>query len=102
MQFDMPLEELRRYRPSVEEPDDFDEFWAERRWTQPAADPLDVEVRRADSVVSAIDVFDVRFTGHGGAASPPGCSCRRTSRLTLRSSSSSSATAAAGAGRRSG
>ena len=31
------------------------------------APPLDVEARPADSVVSAIDVYDVRFSGHGGA-----------------------------------
>ena len=27
---DLPLEELREYRPAVAEPDDFDGFWAER------------------------------------------------------------------------
>ncbi len=66
MQFDMALEELRRYRPTVEEPDDFEEYWA-GALAAAAARPLDVEVRRADSVVSAIDVYDVNFTGHGGA-----------------------------------
>lgn len=66
MQFDLPLEELRRYRPSVDEPDDFDDFWA-RALSTAEAHPLDVEARPADSVVSALDVFDVRFTGHGGA-----------------------------------
>jgi cephalosporin-C deacetylase len=66
MQFDISLEELRRYRPSVDEPGDFDAYWAA---TMDAADAgsLDVEVSPADSVVTAIDVFDVRFTGHGGA-----------------------------------
>jgi cephalosporin-C deacetylase len=66
MQFDMPLEELRRYRPSVDEPDDFEEYWAEALEVA-ATRPLDVEVRSADTVISAIDVYDVRFTGHGGA-----------------------------------
>ena len=66
MQFDLPLEELRRYRPSVDEPDDFEEFWA-RALDAAAEHPLDVETRRVDGVVSALDVFDVRFTGHGGA-----------------------------------
>ena len=28
MQFDMQLEALREYRPVVEEPDDFEEYWA--------------------------------------------------------------------------
>ncbi len=66
MQFDMPLEDLRRYRPSVDEPDDFDEYWA-AALESAASRPLDVEVRSADGVISAIDVYDVRFTGHGGA-----------------------------------
>jgi cephalosporin-C deacetylase len=66
MQFDMALEELRRYRPPVDEPEDFDAYWAAAMDVACAA-PLDVEVRPADSVVTAIDVFDVRFTGHGGA-----------------------------------
>jgi cephalosporin-C deacetylase len=66
MQFDMPLDELRRYRPDVHEPDDFDEYWADAV-SEAATRPLDVELRRADSVVSALDVFDVSFAGHGGA-----------------------------------
>jgi cephalosporin-C deacetylase len=66
MQFDMPLEELRRYRPTVDEPDDFEEYWS-RALAAAGTEPLAVEVRPADSVVSAVDVFDVRFTGHGGA-----------------------------------
>jgi cephalosporin-C deacetylase len=66
MQFDMSLEELRRYRPSVDEPDDFDDYWAEAMAVA-GGRGLDVEVAPADSVVTAIDVSDVRFTGHGGA-----------------------------------
>ena len=66
MQFDLSLEELRRYRPAVDEPGDFDEFWAERV-DEATVYPIDVEVRRADTVVTAIDVFDVRLSGHGGA-----------------------------------
>ena len=51
---------------SVFEPDDFEDYWA-TAIADAAKLPLDVEVRPADSVVSAIDVFDVHFTGHGGA-----------------------------------
>jgi cephalosporin-C deacetylase len=64
MQFDLPLDELWRYRPAVDEPDDFEEYWSGALAATNA--PLDVEVRAADTVVSAIDVADVRFTGHGG------------------------------------
>jgi cephalosporin-C deacetylase len=64
MQFDLPLDELRQYRPVVAEPDDFEQYWKQ---VLAAADgPLDVEVQPADTVVSAISVSDVRFTGHGG------------------------------------
>jgi cephalosporin-C deacetylase len=66
MQFDMPLEELWGYRPPVDEPDDFEEYWA-RVLAEATALPVDVEARPADSVVSAIDVYDVRFSGYGGA-----------------------------------
>jgi cephalosporin-C deacetylase len=66
VQFDLSLEELREYRPVVEEPADFGHYWAHALVTSaPAA--LDVDVRRADTVVTAVDVFDVSFTGHGGA-----------------------------------
>ena len=66
MQIDLSLEELRSYKPAVFEPDDFEDFWA-TAIADAAKLPLDVEVRPAESVVSAIDVFDVHFTGHGGA-----------------------------------
>ena len=26
--FDLPLPELERYQPEIDEPDDFDDFWA--------------------------------------------------------------------------
>ncbi|ARX88142.1 acetyl xylan esterase [Streptomyces alboflavus] len=36
--FDLPLEELRRYRPELSEPDDFDVFW--RRPFQPRVNTI--------------------------------------------------------------
>ncbi|MET0911069.1 MAG: acetylxylan esterase [Ilumatobacteraceae bacterium] len=66
MQFDLPLDELRRYRPPVEEPDNFEDYWA-RTLDVEARRPLDVEARPAESVISALEVFDVSFGGHGGA-----------------------------------
>lgn len=62
---DLPLADLRAYRPDVEEPADFDEFWADQlaaaraMGTEPAFD-------RADSPARHADVFDVTFAGHGG------------------------------------
>jgi cephalosporin-C deacetylase len=59
---DLPLDQLRHYRPEVEEPEDFDEFWAgQRAALAPQAEfsPVDTPLRHAD-------VFDATFAGHGG------------------------------------
>jgi cephalosporin-C deacetylase len=62
---DLGLPELRQYRPDVEEPADFDEFWASElaaaraHATEPSFAPADSRVRHAD-------VLDVTFPGYGG------------------------------------
>ncbi len=62
---DLPLSELRRYRPDVAEPADFDEFWADQlaaaraRRTESSFTPVDGPIRHAA-------VYDVTFAGHGG------------------------------------
>lgn len=63
--FDLSLEELRSYRPAVAEPEDFDAFWAatlaeSRRLASPP------RATRVDSPLSAIEVFDVTFSGFAG------------------------------------
>ena len=64
-QFDLPLEELRRYKPERHEPADFDTFWgttlaAARSAAFPARfEPL-------DAGLATIDVFDGTFAGFGG------------------------------------
>jgi cephalosporin-C deacetylase len=62
---DLPLEELRRYRPEVAEPDDFDRFWADQLADARRHD-LDVEVRSVAAGLATVEVADVRFAGHGG------------------------------------
>ena len=64
---DMPLEELRRYRPTFTEPADFAAFWettlAEARAatsSPPVYEPV------ADSALRTVEVWDVRFPGWGG------------------------------------
>ncbi len=63
--FDMPLEELRRYRPPHKEPADFDSFWkttlemARSYDLNPRFEPMDVGL-------ATLDVFDVRFAGFDG------------------------------------
>ena len=63
--FDLSLPELRAYRPTVAEPDDFDEFWkgtlaeARRYRDKPS-------LARVDSPLSQIEVYDAVFSGFGG------------------------------------
>lgn len=63
--FDLPLAQLREYRPDVREPDDFDDFWvttlAESRSV--SAEPTLVPYGAG---LSEVDIFDVTFAGFGG------------------------------------
>ncbi len=63
--FDLPLAQLREYRPEREEPADFDAFWAA---TLDEARSLrrPTEFRRAHPELRALEVFDVTFSGFGG------------------------------------
>ena len=65
MLYDMPLEELRKYRPDREEPADFDAFWA-GTLADARSHPLDATFEPYDSGLSAFDVSDVTFAGFGG------------------------------------
>jgi cephalosporin-C deacetylase len=66
---DLSLSELRQYRPDVEEPADFDEFWATElaaaraQDTRPSFAPLRVP---EDTHLRHAEVFDVSFPGYGG------------------------------------
>ncbi len=65
MFFDMPLEELRTYRPPRVEAVDFDAFWrqtleeARSHSLDPLYEPLNYGLR-------TVDTFDVTFNGYGG------------------------------------
>ena len=62
---DLSLPELRQYRPAVEEPPDFDEFWASElaaaaaHQAEPVFTGVPTQIRHAD-------VTDVTFPGYGG------------------------------------
>jgi cephalosporin-C deacetylase len=62
---DLPLDQLREYRPEVAEPADFDEFWAAELAAARAAggEPSFVP---ADVPLAHARVFDVRFPGYRG------------------------------------
>lgn len=63
--FDLPLAELREFRPVVAEPSDFDSFWAD---TLGAArtNAARTQVTPVDSRLTEVDVFDVTFSGFAG------------------------------------
>jgi cephalosporin-C deacetylase len=65
MQFDMPLEALRDYRPEREEPDDFDAFWSGTLADARSHD-LAAMFEPCDAGLVLQDVYDVTFNGFGG------------------------------------
>lgn len=63
--FDLPLDELTRYRSSVIAPDDLDAFW--RRTLAEARTLREPTIATAVSTaLTELDVHDVRFSGFGG------------------------------------
>lgn len=64
--FDMPLEEMRVYRPLREEPADFDAFWT-ASLAEARAHDLNAVFEPADFALSTVDVYDVTFSGFNGA-----------------------------------
>lgn len=65
MRFDLPLEELKTYKPAREEPSDFDAFWRQTL-DEARTFPLDATYEQADYGLRTVETFDVRFRGHGG------------------------------------
>lgn len=63
--FDLPLDQLKTYLPTVEESGDFDAFWSARR-EDASLTPIDVAVQSAGDLIRSAAVLDVRFSGHGG------------------------------------
>lgn len=63
--FDLPLEELRSYRPDIAVPADLVPFWEETLSGIPAAADT-VEFALVENSLALIDSYDVTFTGFGG------------------------------------
>lgn len=63
--FDLPLAELRTYRPALPEPADFDVFW-EKTLAEAGEFPLDARFERVAVPLPAVQVHDVTFAGFGG------------------------------------
>lgn len=63
--FDLPLPELERHRPDIEEPADFDAFWRDTLKAAGETDPL-VSVRPVETGLRLTRTWDVTFRGFGG------------------------------------
>lgn len=63
--FDLPLDELHRFRPDVAEPDDFDSFWR-ATLAQARAVGGDLSLRDADVPLRAIRAAELVFPGFAG------------------------------------
>ncbi|MBM7166973.1 acetylxylan esterase [Streptomyces sp. G44] len=63
--FDLPLEELRRYRPELPEPEDFDAFW-EQTLLDARQHALDARFEAVEVPLRGVRVFDVTYAGFGG------------------------------------
>ena len=65
MLVDLPLAELREYRPEVAEPGDFADFWT-RQLAAARAHQAEPSFTEVDAKIQHADVFDVTFPGYGG------------------------------------
>ncbi len=64
---DLPLDQLRAYRPEVRRPADLDAFWADTIAEARAAGAGTAPVTTpAETPVTALDVQDLTFPGFGG------------------------------------
>jgi len=64
-QFDMDLDQLQAYRPTVAEPDDFDSFWTSTL-SQARQHDLDPTFVKIDTGTPVFDTYDLTFSGFGG------------------------------------
>ena len=63
--WDLSLAELEQYSPTVEEPADFDEFWAETLEETRRHD-LGLRLASVETMLTAVESWDVTFNGFGG------------------------------------
>lgn len=65
MLFDLPLDQLKTYRPERPEPADFDAFW-QNTLAQAHQHPLEARFEPMENGLKLIQAFDVTFNGYGG------------------------------------
>lgn len=64
-QFDLPLDQLRRYAPDLPVPDDLDAFWSDTL-AEARAHDLGATFTPTESGLRLVETFDVTFNGFGG------------------------------------
>lgn len=62
---DLPLDRLRDYISAQTDPEDFDEFWS-RTIDESARLSRDTLVEKIATPLTAVDVYDITFSGYGG------------------------------------
>ena len=62
---DMPLEQLRQYRPSLYRAEDFEAFW-DQTVSEATSQPLNAELIPYLLPSAALEFYAVRFDGFGG------------------------------------
>jgi len=65
MYYDLPLDELKIYKPERQEPIDFDAFWAQTL-AQARKFPLDARFEAVDYHLQAVQTYDVTYNGYDG------------------------------------
>lgn len=63
--YDLSRQELDTYRPELDEPADFDEFWS-TTLAEARTHDLALELVPVDTGLTLVEVFDVTFAGFGG------------------------------------
>ena len=63
--FDLPLDQLKTYLPTRDEPKDFDSFW-KSTLDETRKFPLGAKFEKVDYGLVAQETFDVTFNGFGG------------------------------------
>lgn len=63
--FDLSLEQLYQYQPTISEPADFDNFW-DRTLDEARQYPLNARLEQVDFGLSVFETYDVTFSGYGG------------------------------------
>src|SRR5581483_2426982 len=63
--FDMPLDQLQKYKPSIPEPSDFDSFW-KATLAASAKHPLNAKFQPLNYPLKFVKAYDLTFSGYAG------------------------------------